>query len=98
MYRSKVFSTISSTVFILCFKSSQVWAAAKDSTDDPLDVSNDFSTKVLSIVQGPVLKVLAATVLLVGVAALLRGRHKLAISCGMGFLLLLFLPILLGRV
>jgi len=75
----------------------QVWAA-KDKTDDPLDVTQEFSTKMLDIVQGPVLKVLAAAILLVGVASLLRGRHKLAVSCGIGFLLLLFLPILLGHV
>ena len=96
MFRRKVLNTIADIGLILFIRSSQVWA--KDSTDDPLAVSNDFSTRMLSIVQGPVLKVLAAVVLLAGVAGLLRGRHKLAISCGLAFLLLLFLPILLGHV
>ena len=61
-------------------------------------LSNDFSEKVLSIVQGPILKVLAAVVLLVGIAGLLQGKQKLSICCGLAFLLLLFLPILLGKV
>jgi hypothetical protein len=73
----------------------QVWAASGDGDGDPLKVTDDFSGRVLAIIQGPVIKLLAAVVLLVGVAGLLRGRHKVAISCGMAFLLLLFLPILL---
>ncbi len=93
----KAISTAINTGVLLMINSMQVWAA-KDKTDDPLTVSEEFSVKMLAIVQGPVLKVLAAAVLLVGVASLLRGRHKLALSCGIAFLLLLFLPILLGHV
>lgn len=85
------------TAIVLMINSGLV-LAANDSTADPLEVSNDFSTRMLAILQGPVLKVLAAAVLLVGVTGLLRGRHRLAVSCGLAFLLLLFLPILLKHV
>ena len=96
MLKRKI-NVLSNAVLILLINTMQVWAAA-DKADDPLDTTNDFSTRMLAIIQGPILKLLAAAVLLVGVAGLLRGRHKLAISCGLAFLLLLFLPILLGHV
>jgi hypothetical protein len=81
----------------------QVWvwqatSAWAQNTGDPMAVSDEFSKKTLEIIQGPLLKVLAAFVLLVGIAGLLRGRPRLAISCGIAFILILFLPILLGRV
>ena len=103
MFKRKVFNTIVSTGLILLVRSSDVWAQfnglrGSGSTADPLAATNDFSNRMLDIVKGPVLKILAAVVLLVGVAGLLRGRHKLAISCGLAFLLLLFLPILLGHI
>lgn len=87
-------------VLIWLMNFSYSWGASNSSatTDDPLTTTNDFSVKMLGVIQGPILKLLAATVLLVGVAGLLRGRHKLAISCGLAFLLLLFLPILLSHV
>ncbi|MBF0490646.1 MAG: hypothetical protein HQL15_08565 [Candidatus Omnitrophica bacterium] len=89
---------------VLLISASEVWAqsvgsgSSTSTTGDPLDVSNEFSTKMLDIVKGPILKVLAAAVLLVGIAGLLRGRHKLAESCGMAFLLILCLPVLLGKI
>jgi len=97
MFKKGIIAVLNSWI-ILLITSLQVWAASTSSTDDPQKVTEDFSTRMLAIVQGPVLKVLAAVVLLVGVAGLLRGRHKLAISCGLAFLLLLFLPILLTHV
>lgn len=93
----KKFNLVVSTLNLWLFKVGSVWAAS-GSTDDPLNAADDFSKKVLDIVQGPVLKMLAAVVLLVGIAGLLRGRYKLALSCAMAFLLILFLPILLGKV
>ncbi len=90
----KVSNFISGVLLMFFVCASKAIAA----TDDPLEVSKDFSDKVLSIVQGPVIKILAAVVLLVGIASLLQGKHKTALCCGTAFLLLLFLPILLGRV
>ena len=99
MFLRKVCNTINTALLLMIVYSSNVLAATStQETGDPLEVSNAFSEKVLEIVKGPILKVLAAAVLLVGIAGLLRGRHKLAVSCGLAFLLLLFLPILLGRV
>ena len=92
MFFKRVSSMITVTLLMLCISVSKVFA------DDPLEVSNDFSQQLLSIIQGPILKVLAAVVLLVGIASLLQGKQKIALSCGLAFLLLLFLPILLGKV
>ena len=75
------------TIFILgCAKA---WA------DDPLQATTDFSDRLIAILKGPVTKGLGALLLIVAVGGLLRGRHKLAISCGVAFVILLFLPILL---
>ena len=65
---------------------------------EPLSVVTDFATQMIAILKGPIAKVLAALILLAGVAGLLRGRHKLALSCGAAFVILLFLPILLEQV
>ncbi len=65
---------------------------------DPMSVVSDFSTQMIAILKGPIAKVLAALILLAGVGGLLRGRHKLALSCGAAFVILLFLPILLEQV
>ena len=92
MFLKKVGNTIVKTMLMLFVNISMALA------DDPLEVSKDFSKQMIDIVKGPVIKVLAAVVLLVGVASLLQGKHKLAVSCGAAFLLLLFLPILLERV
>ncbi|MBI4309630.1 MAG: hypothetical protein HY591_04795 [Candidatus Omnitrophica bacterium] len=64
----------------------------------PEEVVNSFSTRMIDILKGPIAKVLGAVILLAGVASLLRGRHKLAVSCGLAFIVLLFLPILLQQV
>ena len=63
--------------------------------DDPKAMVTDYSTKMIEILQGPVSKLFGAIILLVGASALLRGRHAIAISCGLAFVMLLFLPILL---
>ena len=64
----------------------------------PEEVVNSFSTRMIDILKGPIAKILGAVILLAGVASLLRGRHKLAISCALAFIVLLFLPILLQQV
>ncbi len=66
--------------------------------DDPEQTVTDFSQKTVLILKGPIAKLLGAVILLTGVASLLRGRHKLAISCAVAFVMLLFLPILLEKV
>ncbi len=78
-------------IFIFCFMS-------KVMADDPLGVANDFSTQSINILKGPIAKILGAVILLTGVASLLRGRHKLALSCAVAFIMLLFLPMLLTKV
>ena len=72
--------------------------ALAQSQGDPMSVVSDFSTQMIAILKGPIAKILAAIILLAGVGGLLRGRHRLAISCGVAFIILLFLPILLERV
>ncbi len=64
----------------------------------PEDVVAGFSTRMIDICKGPVAKILGTGILLVGVGALLRGRHRLAISCGLAFVVLLFLPILIEQI
>ena len=101
MLLKRIINQINLILMMVFIQSSRALAQSTtggDTTGDPLEVSNQFSEKVISIVKGPVLKVLAAVVLLVGVASLLRGRHKLALSCGVAFVLILFLPILLGHI
>ena len=62
--------------------------------DDPNIVVTTYSTKMIEIMKGPIAKTLSFIILLACVAALLRGRHRLAISCGVGFIVLLFLQII----
>ena len=65
---------------------------------DPNAVVVENANKMIQILQGPVTKLLAAIILLAGVAGLLRGRHKIALSCGIAFVVLLFLPMILRQV
>jgi type IV secretory pathway VirB2 component (pilin) len=62
---------------------------------DPLATTTTFTDKMLEIIQGPITKFMAAVILLGGVGALLRGRHKMAISCGIAFIVLLSIPLLI---
>jgi predicted Co/Zn/Cd cation transporter (cation efflux family) len=95
MIRTKKFSKIIALVNLWLMQGYNAWA---QNTADPFQASDDFSKQMLLIIQGPLLKLLAGIVLLVGIAGLLRGRHRLAISCAMAFILILFLPILLQKV
>ena len=72
--------------------------ALAQSQGDPMSAVSDFSTQMIDILKGPIAKILAAIILLAGVGGLLRGRHRLAISCGIAFTILLFLPMLLEKV
>ena len=73
-------------------------ALAQQAQDDPMSAVSDFSTQMIAILKGPIAKILAAIILLAGVGGLLRGRHRLAVSCGVAFVILLFLPMLLEKV
>ncbi len=65
---------------------------------DAVAAVGDFSTKLLTILKGPVTKIVGAIILLAGTGGLLQGRHRMAICCGAAFLILLFLPMLLEKV
>ena len=73
-------------------------ALAQQAQGDPMSAVSDFSTQMIAILKGPIAKILAAIILLAGVGGLLRGRHRLAVSCGVAFVILLFLPMLLEKV
>ncbi len=87
--------TIGSVIFLTWIQNVLADTAG---SGDPKGVMTDFSTQMVDILKGPITKILAALILMGGVAALLRGRHKIAVSCGLAFIILLFLPFLLEHV
>ncbi|MDD2731091.1 MAG: hypothetical protein PHW33_03140 [Candidatus Portnoybacteria bacterium] len=62
------------------------------STTDEQQVVSDFATFIINILTGPVSKILGAILLIGGVIALLNGKQGIAIACGFGFLILMFIP------
>ncbi len=58
---------------------------------DPNAVVTENTTVALTILKGPVARIGGAIVLLVGVAALLRGRYQVSVSCAVAYAALLFL-------
>lgn len=62
------------------------------STSQEQQVVNDFATFIINILTGPVSKILGAILLIGGVAALLNGKHGIALACGFGFMVLMFIP------
>lgn len=99
MLKRKLFNMITNTGLILLINASNVWAQLNigggGNVQDVNSAVNSFSGKILSIFTGPLVKVVAGVVLFVGVAGLLRGKHQVAVSCGIAFVLLLCLPIIL---
>jgi|GEM_PF-5029420 len=91
MNAKKVFNILVCTGLIWLMRTSDLWADVKN-LDDATD---DFSTKILTMFKGPLLKIVAGFVLFMGVGGLLRGKHQVAVSCGIAFVLLLLLPVLL---
>ena len=86
--------------WIVCSVISLNWvsdALAVIADDAPESAVSGFSQRMVSLVNGPVAKVLGVVILLVGVASLLRGRHAVAMSCGVAFVVLLFLPFFLTQ-
>ena len=55
-------------------------------------VVGDFATFIINILTGPVSKILGAMLLIGGVIALLNGKQGMAIACGFGFMILMFVP------
>ena len=68
---------------------------AQQASEAETDMTN-FSEKVINILKGPIVKVLGVVILVVGIASLLRGRHQIAITCFVGFTMVLFFPYLLS--
>ena len=64
------------------------------SGDDPKAIVEDYSNQMITIFKGPIAKLLSFVILLAGVAALLGGRHRLAVSCGVAFIVLLFIQVI----
>jgi len=62
------------------------------STTDEQQVVSDFATFIINILTGPVSKILGAILLIGGVIALLNGKQGVAIACGFGFMILMFIP------
>lgn len=61
-------------------------------TTQEQQVVSDFATFVINILTGQVSKILAAVLLIAGVIALLNGKQGVAIACGFGFMILMFIP------
>ncbi len=55
-------------------------------------VVSDFADFIINILTGPVSKILGAVLLIAGVIALLNGKQGVAIACGFGFMILMFIP------
>ena len=65
---------------------------AQISTTQEQQVVSDFATFIINILTGPVSKILGAVLLIGGVIALLNGKQGVAIACGFGFMILMFIP------
>ena len=65
---------------------------AQISTTQEQQVVGDFATFIINILTGPVSKILGAILLIGGVIALLNGKQGVAIACGFGFMILMFIP------
>ncbi len=61
-------------------------------TTQQQQVVTDFATFIINILTGPVSKILGAILLIAGVIALLNGKQGVAIACGFGFMILMFIP------
>ena len=65
---------------------------AEISTTQEQQAVGDFATFIINILTGPVSKILGAILLIGGVIALLNGKQGVAIACGFGFMILMFIP------
>lgn len=60
-----------------------------------VQVVNEFAEFLITILTGPVSKILAAVILITGVVNLFQGKTNIAVGCAFAFLVLMFLPKLL---
>lgn len=84
-------------IWLLAQVGVMAWGAcawAQTSGGDPQAVVENYSSQMITILKGPIAKVLSFIILLACAGALLRGRHGLAISCGLAFIVLLFLQVI----
>jgi len=65
---------------------------AQVDTSRQQQVVSDFANFIINILTGPVSKILGAMLLIGGVVALLNGKQGVAIACGFGFMILMFIP------
>jgi len=65
---------------------------AQIGTGQEQKVVSDFADFIINILTGPVSKILGAVLLIAGVIALLNGKQGVAIACGFGFMILMFIP------
>jgi len=65
---------------------------AEVSTSQEQQVVGDFATFIINILTGPVSKILGTILLIAGVVALLNGKQGIALACGFGFMILMFIP------
>jgi len=68
------------------------YALAQISMSQEQQVVGDFANFIVNILTGPVSKILGALLLIGGVMALLNGKQGVAIACGFGFMILMFVP------
>ena len=72
------------------------YVLAQVDTSQQQQVVSDFATFIINILTGPVSKILGAMLLIGGVVALLNGKQGVAIACGFGFMILMFIPNILS--
>lgn len=65
---------------------------AEIGTGQEQKVVSDFADFISNILTCPVSKILGAILLIAGVIALLNGKQGVAIACGFGFMILMFIP------
>ena len=68
------------------------YVLAQVDTSQQQQVVSDFANFIINILTGPVSKILGALLLIGGVVSLLNGKQGVAIACGFGFMILMFIP------
>ena len=86
----KIFGLLSLLLGVLVIAAPYVLAQVD--TSQHQQVVSDFATFIINILTGPVSKILGAMLLIGGVVALLNGKQGVAIACGFGFMILMFIP------
>jgi len=89
-FTAKLFGVLCLVLGVLAISSPHVLAQIDTSQEQ--QVVADFSTFIINILTGPVSKILGAMLLIGGVISLLNGKQGVAIACGFGFMILMFIP------